>query len=147
MLANGGTKYRAHFIKAVKSADYSQTVYETQPEVMSKVNISDSTKAAVKKGMVALGDSYRSFDSLPFSVACKTGTAQKKQKVNGTLVEYTNGFMIAYAPADNPQIAIAVAIENTKSSSTVTCVAEILKAYFGQKEGVTPSQTVGSVLR
>lgn len=147
MLANGGTKYRAHFIKAVKSADYSQTVYETQPEVMSKVNISDSTKAAVKKGMVALGDSYRSFDSLPFSVACKTGTAQKKQKVNGTLVEYTNGFMIAYAPADNPQIAIAVAIENTKSSSTVTCVAEILKAYFEQKEGVTPSQTVGSVLR
>lgn len=147
MLANGGTKYRAHFIKAVKSADYSQTLYETQPEVMSKVNISDSTKAAVKKGMVALGDSYRSFDSLPFSVACKTGTAQKKQKVNGTLVEYTNGFMIAYAPADNPQIAVAVAIENTKSSSTVTCVAEILKAYFEQKEGVTPSQTVGSVLR
>lgn len=147
VLANGGTKYRAHFIKAVKSADYSQTVYETQPEVMSKVNISDSTKAAVKRGMVALGDSYRSFDSLPFSVACKTGTAQKKQKVNGTLVEYTNGFMIAYAPADNPQIAIAVAIENTKSSSTVTCVAEILKAYFEQKEGVTPSQTMGSVLR
>lgn len=147
VLANGGTKYKAHFVKAVKSADYSQTLYETQPEVMSKINISDSTKAAVKKGMVALGDSYRSFDSLPFSVACKTGTAQKKQKVNGTLVEYTNGFMIAYAPADNPQIAIAVAIENTKSSSTVTCVAEILKAYFEQKEGVTPSQTVGNVLR
>lgn len=147
MLANGGTKYRAHFIKAVKSADYSQTLYETQPEVLGKINISDSTKSAVKKGMVALGGSYRTFDSLPFSVACKTGTAQKKQKVNGTLVEYTNGFMIAYAPADNPQIAVAVAIENTKSSSTVTCVAEILKAYFGQDAGVTPSQTVGSVLR
>lgn len=147
MLANGGTKYRAHFIKAVKSADYSQTLYETQPEVMSKVNISDSTKAAVKKGMVALGDSYLAFKDLPYSVACKTGTAQRKQIVNGEEVEYTNGFMIAYAPADNPQIAVAVAIENTKSSSTVTCVAEILKAYFEQKEGVTPSQTVGSVLR
>lgn len=147
MLANGGTKYRAHFIKAIKSADYSETLYEAQPEVMSKVNISDSTKAAVKRGMVALGSSYRAFDSLPFSVACKTGTAQRKQKVNGKLVEYTNGFMIAYAPADNPQIAIAVAIENTKSSSTITCVAEILKAYFEQKEGVTPSQTVGNVLR
>lgn len=147
MLANGGTKYRAHFIKAIKSADYSETLYEAQPEVMSKVNISDSTKAAVKRGMVALGSSYRAFDSLPFSVACKTGTAQRKQKVNGKLVEYTNGFMIAYAPADNPQIAIAVAIENTKSSSTITCVAEILKAYFEQKEGVTPSQTGGNVLR
>lgn len=147
MLANGGTKYKAHFIKAVKSADYSQTLYEAQPEILGKINISDTTKSAVKKGMVALGSSYRSFDSLPCSVACKTGTAQKKQKVNGTLVEYTNGFMIAYAPADNPQIAVAVAIENTKSSSTVTCVAEILKAYFEQNKGVTPSQTGGNILR
>lgn len=147
MLANGGTKYKAHFIKAVKSADYSQTITEAQPEILGKVNISDSTKAAVKKGMIALGNSYRAFDALPYEVACKTGTAQKKQKVNGTLVEYTNGFMIAYAPADNPQIAVAVAIENTKSSSTVTCVAEILKAYFEQDTGVTPSQTGGTVLR
>lgn len=146
-LANGGTKYRTHFVKAVKSADYSQTVYEIQPEILSKVNASETNKAAVKKGMVALGDSYLAFKDLPFSVACKTGTAQRKQKVGDKEIEYTNGFMIAYAPADNPQIAIAVAIENTKSSSTVTCVAEILKAYFEQKEGVTPSQTVGSVLR
>lgn len=146
-LANGGTKYRTHFVKAVKSADYSQTVYETQPEILSKVNASETNKAAVKQGMVALGDSYLAFKDLPFSVACKTGTAQRKQKVGDKEIEYTNGFMIAYAPADNPQIAIAVAIENTKSSSTVTCVAEILKAYFEQKEGVTPSQTVGNVLR
>lgn len=145
-LANGGTKYRTHFVKAVKSADYSQTVYETQPEILNKVNASETNKAAVKQGMVALGDSYLAFKDLPFSVACKTGTAQRKQKVNGEEVEYTNGFMIAYAPADNPQIAVAVAIENTKSSSTVTCVAEILKAYFEQKEGVTPSQTTGNAL-
>lgn len=147
MLANGGTKYRAHFVKAIKSADYSQTIYEAQPEVLGKLSISDTSKAAVKKGMVSLGDSYRAFGSLPFSVACKTGTAQKKQMVNGTLVEYTNGFMIAYAPADNPQIAIAVAIENTKSSSTVTCVAEILNAYFAKDSGITAAETPGTVLR
>lgn len=147
MLANGGTKYKAHFIKAVKSADYSQTITEAQPEILGKVNISDSTKAAVKKGMIALGNSYSAFDALPYEVACKTGTAQKKQKVNGTLVEYTNGFMIAYAPADNPQIAVAVAIENTKSSSTVTCVAEILKAYFEQDSGVNQSQKTNSILK
>lgn len=145
-LANGGTKYKTHFIKAVKSADYSQTVYEVQPEIINKINISDSSKAAVKKGMVALGNSYSAFDALPYSVACKTGTAQIKKNINGEMVEYTNGFMIAYAPADNPQIAVAVAIENTKSSSTVTCVAEILNAYFEQNTGVTPSQTGGNVL-
>lgn len=146
-LANGGTKYRAHFVKAVKSADYSQTVYETEPEVINKVDISPTTAAAVKKGMVALGNSYRAFKELPYEVACKTGTAQRKKKVNGKTVEYTNGFMIAYAPADNPQIAVAVAIENTKSSSTITCVAEILKAYFESDSGVTASQTGGTALR
>lgn len=146
-LANGGTKYRAHFVKAVKSADYSQTVYETKPEVINKVDVSPVTAAAVKRGMVALGNSYNSFKEFPFEVACKTGTAQRKKTVNGKKVEYTNGFMIAYAPADNPQIAVAVAIENTKSSSAITCVAEILKAYFESDSGVTASQTGGTVLR
>lgn len=146
-LANGGTKYKAHFIKAVKSADYSQTVYEAQPEVLGKVNISDSSKAAVKKGMVSLGNSYSAFRALPYEVACKTGTAQIKKKINNTMVEYTNGFMIAYAPADNPQIAIAVAIENSKSAGIADYVGEICNAYFEQNKGVNPSQTGGTVLR
>lgn len=146
-LANGGTKYKAHFIKAVKSADYSQTVYENQAEVVSKINISDKSKAAVKKGMIALGNSYSAFNALPYEVACKTGTAQIKKKVNGTLVEYTNGFMIAYAPADNPQIAIAVAIENSKSAGIANYVAEICNAYFEQDSGVNQSQKTNSILK
>lgn len=146
-LANGGIKYRAHFVKAVKSADYSQTVYEVQPEIINKLNISDSSKAAVKKGMVSLGNSYLAFKELPYEIACKTGTAQIKKKINGVEVEYTNGFMIAYAPADNPKIAIAVSVENSKSGEIVNCVAEICKAYFENNSGVTPSQTGGNVLR
>lgn len=146
-LANGGTKYKAHFVKAVKSADYSQTVYEVQPEIINKLNVSDSSKAAVKKGMVSLGNSYTAFKELPYEIACKTGTAQIKKLVDGELVEYTNGFMIAYAPADNPKIAIAVAVENSKSSGIADYVAEICKAYFEQNSGVTPSQTGGNVLR
>lgn len=146
-LANGGTKYKAHFIKAVKSADYSQTVYENQAEVVSKINISDKSKAAVKKGMIALGNSYSAFDALPYEVACKTGTAQIKKKINGTLVEYTNGFMIAYAPADNPQIAIAVAIENSKSAGIANYVAEICNAYFEQDSGVNQSQKPNTILK
>ncbi len=146
-LANGGTKYKTHFIKAVKSADYSQTVYENQAEAVSKINISDKSKAAVKKGMIALGNSYSAFDALPYEVACKTGTAQIKKKVNGTLVEYTNGFMIAYAPADNPQIAIAVAIENSKSAGIANYVAEICNAYFEQDSGVNQSQKPNTILK
>lgn len=146
-LANGGTKYKAHFIKAVKSADYSQTVYEAQPEVLSKLNISDTSKAAVKRGMVSLGNSYGAFKELPYEIACKTGTAQIKKKINNTVVEYTNGFMIAYAPADNPQIAIAVAIENSKSAGIATYVAEICNAYFENDSGVTEAQKTNTILK
>ena len=147
MLANGGTKYKAHFVKAVKSADYSETVYETEPEVITQLNISDSSRAAVKRGMVSLGNSYSAFQKLPYEIACKTGTAQVKKYINGAKVTYTNGFMIAYAPADNPQIAIAVAIENSMSSGIATYVAEICNAYFESDTGITSSQTGGSVLR
>lgn len=145
-LANGGTRYRTHFIKAVKSADYSHTLFETQPEILNKVNASDSSKAAVKKGMISLGNSMAAFQEFPFEIACKTGTAQIKKIIDGVEVEYTNGFMIAYAPADNPQIAIAVASENSKSAGIASYVAEICKAYFEQNTGVTPSQTGGNVL-
>ena len=145
-LANGGTKYKAHFVKAIKSADYSQTLYEAKPEIISKVNISDSSKAAVKKGMVSLGNSYAAFNALPYEVACKTGTAQIKKKIDGVTVEYTNGFMIAYAPADNPQIAIAVSIENAKSAGIPDYVAQICNAYFEKDTGVNASQKTNTIL-
>lgn len=147
MLANGGTKYKAHFVKSIKSADYSQTIYEAQPEILSQIQMADSTRASVKRGMVALGNSYKAFNALPYEVACKTGTAQVKKMVNGVKVTYTNGFMIAYAPADNPQIAIAVAIENSMSSGISTYVAEICNAYFENDTGVTSFQIGGNVLR
>lgn len=147
MLANGGTKYKAHFVKAIKSADYSQTIYEAEPEVITQLNLASSSKAAVKRGMVSLGNSYKAFQELPYEIACKTGTAQVKKYINGAKVTYTNGFMIAYAPADDPQIAIAVAIENSMSSGISTYVAEICDAYFSNETGVTPSQTTGNVLR
>ena len=38
------------------------------------------------------------------TVGAKTGTAEAKRKVNGTTVEFTNGFMISFAPANDPEI-------------------------------------------
>ena len=146
-LINGGNYYQPHIVKRIEKAS-GEVVKNYEPTLVRQTVTSSTSKLLRRYLKSTVDDGLAKKASVTgYSIGGKTGTAQKKQKVNGTLVEYTNGFMIAYAPADNPQIAIAVAIENTKSSSTVTCVAEILKAYFGQKEGVTPSQTVGSVLR
>ncbi len=145
-LANGGTKYKAHFVKAIKSADYTETVYEAEPTVIRELNISEESKEAVKKGMVNLGSSFSAFRDLKYPIACKTGTAQVKKRVNGVTVSYTNGFMIAYAPADNPQIAVAIAIENAMSTGLAVYVAEICEAYFNLTSDVQPAQTSNEIL-
>lgn len=146
MLANGGTKYRAHFVDSIKSADYSETIQENELVAIRQLNFSKKSFDTVKKGMMLLGDYYVAFQNLPYNVACKTGTAQAKKKVNGQLVEFTNGFMISYAPAEDPQIAVVIAIENSTSGGLATYVSEVYKAYFELNSSVTPSQPENAIL-
>ena len=131
-IANGGTRYKAHFVKSVKTADYSQTIIDSTPVVLNETGISQSSINVVKDGMMRLGGRLSAFKGLPVSVAAKTGTAESKAKVGGKIESGLNGFMISFAPADNPQIAVSVAIENLNSgSATAMLVADIYKAYFG----------------
>lgn len=95
-----------------------------------------------------LGARLSAFKGLPVKVAAKTGTAESKAKVSGKIVTGLNGFMISFAPADDPQIAVCVAIENLNSgSATASLVAEIYKAYFETDGGsVNTAQGYGSLL-
>ena len=145
-LANGGTKYKAHFVKSIKSADYSETLYEAQPEVLTQYEFSRSSLQTVRDGMVMMGSSQAAFQGLPYQIAAKTGTAEAKRKVNGATVEFTNGFMISYAPADDPQIAVVIAIENVTSGGLGNYVRDVYEAYFNSGSGVTNSQQSGTVL-
>ena len=145
-LANGGTKYKAHFVKSIKSADYSQTLYEAQPEIISHYDFSKSSLQTVRDGMVMMANSQAAFQGLPYQIAAKTGTAEAKRKVNGTTVEFTNGFMISYAPADDPQIAVVIAIENVMSTGLPNYVKEVYDAYFSRNSDITNSQQSGSIL-
>lgn len=146
-LANGGTRYKAHFIKSIKSYDYSETIYEAEPEVLSKVDASPEHFASVRTGMISMANSLAAFRGVDYKVATKTGTAQAKKKVNGVTVAYTNGFMISYAPADNPQIAVVIAIENVDSSGLGDYVREVYNAYFNRNSDITASQQSGTILR
>lgn len=145
-LANGGTRYKAHFIDSIKSADYSETIFKSEPVVLNKINMSPESQAAVKRGMIMLGETYTPFRNLPYKVACKTGTAQVKKKIDGETVVITNGFMISYAPAENPQIAVVIAIENATSAGLASYVSEAYEAYFNRNSGFTPSQPENTIL-
>ena len=135
-LANGGTRYEAHIIKSVTSYDNTKTLVDkTEPKVAYKMSINAQNLRAVKSGMEAVGGPggfcWDAYKNLPVRCAAKTGTAQVKEKVNGYYRTYDNGVLITYAPADNPQIAIAQVIERADSgSSTAEVSAALIKYYF-----------------
>lgn len=146
-IANGGTRYQAHFVKSVKTADYAETLLENNGTVLNETGISADNIRIVKEGMLRLGSRLSAFKDLPVQVAAKTGTAESKAKVNGSIVEGLNGFMISFAPYDDPEIAVAVAIENLNSgSATAVLVADIYRAYFNTAENYTAQQGYNTVL-
>ena len=143
-IANGGTRYEAHIIKSVSTYDNTKTIVDkTEPTVAYKMSIHPNNLKAVKTGMEAVGGPggfcWEAFKNLPVKCAAKTGTAQVKEKVNGYYHKYDNGILITYAPADNPQIAIAQVVERADSgSSTAEVSAAIYKYYFAKnKKGIT----------
>ena len=132
-VANGGTRHSASILKSVRSYDYSEQVAEAQHEVLSTVESDATNWQAVQQGMYLVanhpsGSAYKTFGDYSPRVAAKTGTAQiGDNKVN-------NAIFICYAPADDPQIAIAVVVERGTAGANVAPIAkELLDAYFTVK--------------
>lgn len=135
-IANRGTRYKTHVVKSVKSADLSETKLENSAQILSKANFSDKNWDLVHQGMLLVGtQSYARFDNVPCKVAAKTGTTTVAKRVGGTMIETYNGFIIAFAPYEKPEIAICVAVEGAGSGgSTAPIAAAILEEYFAEKD-------------
>lgn len=133
-IANGGTRYVPYLVSKVLSSDFSQVLYERTPQIAVQTDIKPETLDAVKEGMylVANVTSCREqLADLKMKVACKTGTAEKVRIIDGNVVEGTDGFLIAFGPYDDPEIAITVVVENAGSgASTAQVAADIFEYYF-----------------
>lgn len=146
-IANGGTRYKTHLIKSIKSSDYKTTVLQKDAEVAMQTGISAKNIAIAKEGMGLVGDKTGLFKQFDFRIAAKTGTAESKGKVNGKIVAGLNAFMISFAPFDNPEIAVAVMIENLESGSqTAPLVADIYNAYFHPQGTLTEAPGYNNLL-
>lgn len=126
-VANGGTCYKPHLTKAIRNSQDASVVKEFKPEVTGKVEMSKETYEAVTHGMYLgsrEGTSSAVFSDFPISVCSKTGSAQVNK---GS----ANGVFASYAPYKNPQIAVAVVIENAGSGSALAPIArDIYEEYF-----------------
>ena len=131
-LVNGGTRYAAHLLKEVKSSDFSQILYTYEPQVLSVIDIQPENLEAVKAGMLALttsGSVSRYFQDLPVQVGAKTGSAQVSAQTE------SNAVFVCFAPYDDPEIAVAIAVEHGGSGSELGAIAaDILKCYFTAQE-------------
>lgn len=149
-VANGGTRYKTHFVKSVKSYDYSETVYENTAEVVAETGVSDETLDIVRRGMLEVGttgycSSY--FKHLPVKVAAKTGTSQEIRKIGGESVKINNGFLISFAPYENPEIAVAVVGEGMTSGAFLApVVADIVEYYYGQSDALDTFQPENTLI-
>lgn len=145
-LANHGTRYKATFLQRVLSSDYSELLYESTPVVASQLNISDEAYAAYTEGMRlsvtwANGTSHYYLGDYDVAVCAKTGTAEHGG--NGS----DNAAYVLYAPADDPQIAIAVYVEKGTPGSRLAKVARaILDAYFSTSSNVdtVPAENIAN---
>ncbi len=129
-----GNQVTPHVIDQITSADgvlIADYDYEPVP-----IGMADSTLEAVRDGMIAAansseGTAYRYFRDFPITVAAKTGTAETGFEDRSS----SNGLFICYAPADNPQVAIAQIIEKGAwGSNTIGIAKDLLTAYFGLDE-------------
>ena len=144
-LANNGVRYKTHLVHSVRSYDgKNETV--TTPEIAAELDMDPATIEAVRQGMLAVtsqvgGTAYKVFGDAPYAVAGKTGTAQNgKIDSNGNSDRSDHGAFIGYAPADNPQVAISVVMENGTSTPAAEVARAVLDAYFASKSsGMTPT--------
>lgn len=76
------------------------------------------------------GTARENFDHFAVNVCCKTGTAETG--FEDIRKEYSNGLFVCYAPAENPEVAIALVVERGEWGANVTVIAKkLLASYFG----------------
>ncbi len=143
MIANNGVRYKTHFVSAYRSYDGASDEL-VEPVIEATAEWSDDAIKSVKEGMIAVGKTGTAsayFASTPYTVACKTGTAQ-----TGIKNTSDHGTFIGYAPADNPEVAIAVVMERGTSGASSYVARQLLDAYFKSKDGGESPTQIGVLL-
>lgn len=137
-IANGGVRYTPHLIKGIYSYDTENAVSITETTEAGRAEVNKEDMDAIRYGMRLVAQSGTAadyFSDYPIAVAAKTGTAE----VYGGS---DNGIFVAYAPYENPQIAVAVVIERSGGGYYCGPVAKaIIDAYLNAEN--SPESTVG----
>lgn len=126
-VANGGIRYKPHLTKNIRDVYTGDLIVDDKPEVLNKIDMSQETYDTVTRGMRMVSDQDGTaslFADFPIEVCSKTGSAQVSQ---GS----ANGVFASYAPYKEPQISVAIVVENAGSGAALAPIAKaIYEKYF-----------------
>lgn len=142
MLANGGRRVEPRLVEAVRDP-LTRVWQPQQPVVHGQVAFSPANLAVVRQGMIDVmrpgGTASAAAAGAPYAIAGKTGTAQVVGIKQGARYDASrlarqyrdHALFIAYAPAEDPKIAIAVMVENGEhGGSTAAPIARAVFDYY-----------------
>lgn len=147
MVANGGNKIDVSIIKNIQNPDGTEVSKEeinkfvkeklgiSNDEEDENINLNSEYINAVKEGMRSVtsgeaGTAYVRFKDFNIAVGGKTGSAEAGRDANGG--DIVNAWFAAFAPYDNPEIAVVVMVENGGHGNyTAEAVRNIMAEYFG----------------
>ncbi len=132
-IASKGDVFQLSLIKGV--VDKNGSFVENETVLENKVELPDSIWETVNSGMVQFAQNNSVLRDMEISIAGKTGTAQESKR------RPDHALFVGYAPAEAPEIAIAVRIANGYGSSNATAVGRSIFNYYfnleSQEEIVT----------
>ncbi|MDD3403260.1 MAG: penicillin-binding transpeptidase domain-containing protein [Hespellia sp.] len=125
-VANSGTVYNLSLLDKTTDVD-GNVIKDYTPEVINNMDdISDSTWSFVHQGMEGMVSNSSTFKGLDIAMAGKTGTAEQSS------LHSNHALFVGYAPADSPEIAIAIRIANGYHSSYAAEIGrDIVRYRFG----------------
>ena len=143
VLANGGRLYRPHIVKDIVDAD-GNVVKSFEPELISEIKVDPQHIRSVQDGLMAVvnepGGTGRRAALPGLTVAGKTGTSQvvgmaRYQDYLQNQIPYKSrdhAWFSGYAPAENPEVVVAVLLEHTGGGGTLAApvARQMLAAYF-----------------
>jgi penicillin-binding protein 2 len=153
VLANGGVAMKPHLVTKMTDVKTGQTT-SIQPMLTEKIPLSEGNLEIVTKAMIDVtlpgGTASLVGRDAGYSIAAKTGTAQvigikKNEKYDEKNINERHrdhALFIAYAPADNPTIAIAAIVENGGhgGSAAGPIVRQVMDYYLLGKKPPEPAE-------
>lgn len=148
-VVNGGYHYETHLLRSVKSGVTGELVYAQEKVLLNEVPLAEDDRAALLSGMAQVVEStttvreaFSGLTARGIRVGAKTGSAQVTGQTNA------NGLFVCFAPYEDPEIAICVAVEKGGSgAATAVIAAEIMEYYFSDAARVEGIEGTNVLLR